>query len=259
MKLIKKILFLIIVLIVLAVLGRNFIVKYGAPIGARVATGVNMSIGKVDIALTKAKFGINDIVVKNPSGFPKGNMADVKEIYLDCRPLELLKDKIYVNEVRFNLDKIEIVKNKDGDFNFDKLTKAKNKKEGKPEEKPKQKKKGKKKEIQIDTLKLKIGKVVYKDYSKGDTPKVTEFNINLDREYKNITNPAMIGSLIFSEIMMNTTLSGLTGLDMGAINDALDINADDLKSIQNNLLGKENAEKLNDAVNKAADSLKKLF
>jgi len=259
MKLIKKILIFLIILLVVVVLGRNVLVKYGAPIGAKIGAGVGMSIGNVDIALTKPRIELDNINIKNPKGFPKGNMAEVSQIYLDCRLREFLKNKIYINEVHFYLNKIEIIKNKNGEFNFKKLTQAKEKSEGKPKPEEKPKPKGKKKELQIDILKLKIGKVVYKDYSAGTEPKVTEFNIKLDREYKNITNPAMIGSLIFSEIMMNTTLNALTGIDMSAINDALDLNVDDLKNIQNNLIGNENAKKVNDAVKGATDSLKKLF
>ncbi|MFH1790840.1 MAG: hypothetical protein ABH885_02515, partial [Candidatus Omnitrophota bacterium] len=49
----------------------------------------------------------------------------------------------------------------------------------------------------IDRLRLKIGKVSYKDYSaRQGTPRVMEYNINLDEEYTNITNPYTLVSLI---------------------------------------------------------------
>ncbi len=263
MKFIKKLLFIILLLIVVIILGRNFIVKNFVPVGARIATGIKMSFGNVNIGLTDALIGIENIKVMNPKGFPKGEMVDIKEIYIDPVASDLFKNKIHLKEIHFDLDNLVIVKNKDGNFNFNKLTKAKKKQEGKPVEKEKPTKKGKKKEIQIDLMKLKLGKVIYKDYSAGAEPKVITFNINLDEEYKDITNPAMIGSIIFSKIMMKTSLGKLTGIDMKSINEVLDINTDELKHLQDNILGKNNADKVNktatDTINKATDAIKKIF
>ena len=265
MKFIKKLLFIIIVLIVLAVVGRNLIVKYAVPIGARFA-GIKMSLGNVNIGLTDALVGIKDVRIMNPKGFPKGNMIDIKEIYIDPEAIDFLKDKIHLVEVRFDLDNLVIIKNKNGEFNFKKLTKAKKKQEGKSvEEKPegKPEKKGKRKRFQIDSLKLKLGTVVYKDYSVAKEPKIVTFNLNLNEEYKDITNPAMIGSIIFSKIMMKTSLGKLTGIDMNSINAVLDINQDDLKHLQENILGEKTTEKINKAatesIKKASDAIKNIF
>jgi len=265
MRFIKKLIFIIIILTVIAVLGRNLIVKYAVPVGARFA-GIKMSIGNVNIGLTDALVGIKNIEIMNPKGFPKGQMINIKEIYIDPETVDFLKDKIHLVEVRFDLDKLTIIRNKNGDFNFKKLTKAKKKQEGEPvEEKTKTEpaKKGKKKEFQIDSMKLKLGTVVYKDYSVGAEPKIVTFNLNLDEEYEDITNPAMIGSIVFSKIMMKTSLGKLTGIDMDSINAVLDIDQGDLKHLQENILGKKNTEKFNkaatDSIKKATDTIKNIF
>ena len=262
MKFIKKLLFIIVILIVLIVIGRNVIVRYVVPVGARVV-GIKMSLGKVNIGLTDALIGIRDINIKNPKGFPKGNMVEIKEIYIDPVVADILKDKIHLVEVRFDLDNLVIIKNENGEFNFNKLTQAKKKQDGEPEPEEEPAEKGKKKEIQIDLLKLKLGTVIYKDYSDGPEPKITTFKINLDEEYEDITNPAMIGSIIFTKIMANTTLSSLTGINMSSINDALDIDADDLKHLHEKLLGKETVNKISDGttkgIKKATDAIKNIF
>jgi len=263
MKFIKRLLFIIIVLIVLIVIGRNIIVRYGAPVGARVV-GIKMSLGKVNIGLTDALIGIKDIQVKNPKGFPKGNMVEIKEIYIDPEVAGFLKDKIHLVEIRFDLDNLVIIKNENGEFNFNKLTQAKEKQDG--EQKPEEEEpteKGKKKEIQIDLMKLKLGTVVYKDYSDGPEPKISTFKINLDEEYEDITNPAMIGSIIFSKIMANTTLSSLTGINMSSINDAFNFDADDLKHLHETVLGKDTVNNIGKGatkgIKKASDAIKNIF
>ncbi len=265
MKFIKKLLFVIVILIVLIVIGRNIIVRYGAPLGARVV-GIKMSLGKVNIGLTDALIGIKDIQVKNPKGFPKGNMVEIKEIYIDPVVAGFLKDKIHLVEIRFDLDNLVIIKNEKGEFNFNKLTQAKKKQDGEPdEEEPAEKdeKKSKKKEFQIDLMKLRLGTVVYKDYSDGPEPKITTFKINLDEEYEDITNPAMIGSIIFSKIMMNTSLSKLTGINMSSINDAFDFDADDLKHLHETVLGKDTVNNISKGatkgIKKASDAIKNIF
>lgn len=267
MKFIKKLLFIIVILIVLIVIGRNIIVRYAVPVGARVV-GIKMSLGKVNIGLTDALIGIKDIRVKNPKGFPKGNMVEIKEIYIDPVVADILKDKIHLVEVRFDLDNLVIIKNENGEFNFNKLTQAKKKQDGQQEpeeEEPAEKdeKKSEKKEIQIDLMKLRLGTVVYKDYSNGPEPKITTYKINLDDEYEDITNPAMIGSIIFSKIMANTTLSSLTGINMSSINDAFDFDADDLKHLHETVLGKDTVNKIGEGatkgIKKATDAIKNIF
>ena len=264
MSFIKKLLFIILVLIVLIVIGRNIIVKAVVPIAARSVEGIKMSLGKVNIGLTDVLIGIKGIEIKNPKGFPEGNMVEIKEIYIDPVVADVFKGTIHLVEVRFDLDNLVIIRNEDGDFNFKKLTKAKKIQDGEEDvESDDEKKESKKSKIQIDTLKLKLGTVIYKDYSVGSEPKIVTFNINLDDEYENITNPAMIGSIVFTKIMAQTSLSSLTGIDMSSINDVLDFDADDLKNLHEKVLGKDAVnkigEKATESMKKASDTIKNFF
>ena len=93
------------------------------------------------------------------------------------------------------------------------------------EKAPAEKQKGKAPGIQIDTLELKIGKVVYKDYSGGGEPSVKEFNIGIDEKFQNIDDPNKVVSLIVVKALMNTTVAKLTNFDLqglqGQIGDTL--------------------------------------
>ena len=68
--------------------------------------------------------------------------------------------------------------------------------------------------MEIKSLELIIGKVVFKDYSKGAKPSVQEFKINLDEKFKNIRKPSTIITLIVVKSLMNTTIAGLTNFDL---------------------------------------------
>ena len=99
--------------------------------------------------------------------------------------------------------------------------------------------------MQIDELNLKIGKLIYKDYSMPGEPSVSEYNINIDSRYKNIKNANQIIKLIVARAVINTAVENL--LDVRELDD---IASDKLKT------GKEVLEK---TVNEIKDIFKSPF
>ena len=59
-----------------------------------------------------------------------------------------------------------------------------------------------------------MGRVLYKDYSRGTPPRVTEFNLNLHERYEHIDDPKKLVSLIVSRALMSTAISNIMGLDL---------------------------------------------
>ncbi|MDD2866862.1 MAG: hypothetical protein PHO59_06010, partial [Candidatus Omnitrophica bacterium] len=63
--------------------------------------------------------------------------------------------------------------------------------------------------LQIDLLKLSIGKIIYKDYSKGETPKIEVYDLGYKQKtYQNITSAQQLVALILSEAMKGTAIKG---------------------------------------------------
>jgi uncharacterized protein involved in outer membrane biogenesis len=138
------------------------------------------------------------------------------EIYVDYDLMALLKKTIHLTEVRINLNEFVIVKNSKGEINLDSLKAVQ---ESKKKEEP-----GKKAEMppfKIDVLELKVGKVVYKDYSKGGEPKITETNLDLNERFENITDPYAVTSIIVFKSLMNTSVGRLVKFDLGPIQKSL--------------------------------------
>jgi len=119
--------------------------------------------------------------------------------------------------MRIDMKEFTVVKNEKGELNLNSLKVVQAQREGKrPQEKTAQE--GKKApEVQIDSLGLKIGKVIYKDYSRGGKPSVQEFNVNINEKYENITDPYSLVSLIVVKTLMNTSIARLTNFDLGGL------------------------------------------
>ena len=181
---------------------KNGIAKGAIESVTQAMTGCRLSIGKLDIGLLNTKIAANNLKLYNPSGFVDRTMMDLPELYVDCDSSTIFSGKPHINELRVHLRELLVVKNAKGELNLMAL-------------KPKQGSTGEKKTggappITIGLLRLKVEKVVYKDYSRGAShPFVQEFNVNLDESYQNVSNINAIVPLIVSKALVNTTIASL--------------------------------------------------
>lgn len=224
----KTIRILIIALVVILVLSfaKDAIIKTSIEKGAEVVTGLRLNIQSLRVGILNTLVGIKNLKLYNPKGFEDPLMLNMPEIYVDYDLPAIIKGKIHLPEVRINMEEFYVIKNKDGKLNLDALNVVKEQKGEKPAEPAK---KGKAPQIQIDELQLTIGKVIYKDYSKGGEPQVQEFNIALDEKYQNIDDPAKLVSLIVVKALMNTSIAKLTNFDLGGLQGTI---GDTLQSAQ---------------------------
>jgi len=198
-------------LLLVIALAKNVVANALVTGGVKAITGLDLRIGRIDVGILRSALGVHDLVLHNPDGYPDLVMIDLPEIYVHYDIGALLRGRVHLPEVRLNLKEFVVVKSRDGRLNLDALKVVQDSKgQAKPAastSKPGQ--------MQIDLLTLKIGKVIYKDYSLGPTPVVKEFALNLDERYEGITNPTVLAGLIVSRALMNTTIASLTGLDLG--------------------------------------------
>ncbi len=209
-KWLKAAVLAIVVVFALGVI-KNFALKMAVEQGVRSVTGLPMSIRKFDLGLLTTKIDIREMKVFNPKDFPEKTMLSMPSIYVDYNLTSFFKGKVHITDAVLDLKEFFLIKNKEGRFNIDALKSsgaAPQEKEGPKEEKPSQAP-----EIQIDSLELKIGRVIYKDYTAGDEPRVQEFNVNLDERYENITNPQALVGLIVFKALAKTSLKNLVNLD----------------------------------------------
>lgn len=212
MKLLKKIGIILVVFIAVLVVGKNLIAKGLIETGVKFVTGLDLKMKGIDLGIANGYVGIQEMKLFNPKGYEDKIMVDMPEIYVAYDLPAIMKGNIHLPELRINLEEFVIVKNRDGSMNLDAITGLAKAKEGEPKAKPAEKAEAPK--IQLDSFKLHLGRVIYKDYSKAK-PVTREFNIKLTEEYRNIKDPNALIGLIVMKIMMNTPIAALSNFEMG--------------------------------------------
>ncbi len=208
---------IVVVLLVLSGI-KNFIIKAGVEKASEMVTGLKLDIGGLNVGILKTFAGIKELRLYNPKGFEDKLMVEAPEIYVDYDLPAILKGHVHLYDVRFNLKECTIIKNKDGKLNLDSLKSIQQAGAKEPSAKEA---KGKPANFKIDQLELKIGRVVFKDYTTGSTPRVLTFNIDLDERYENITDPNALVNLIVLKVVTNTTIGKLINLDISGLKDTV--------------------------------------
>ena len=262
MKILFKLVAVILVVVIALFFAKNIIAKTIISGGVRALTGLQLEIRSLNLGLPKTLVGITGLELFNPPGYADRRMVDMPRIFVDYNLGDFFKGKVHLEKVELDLKEFVVVKNERGELNIDSLKSVKAGKGGKAV--PKEA--GGMMPMQIDVLELKIGRVIYKDYSGGTPPVVQEFNININERYENITNPYKLASLIVFRALVNTSISRLANFDLGPLQDQLgktlqnagkmaeEIGGRTLKDISTTTQG---AAK--EAVGKAGEAIKKIF
>ena len=109
------------ILIAAILLFRNIIAEAYLERRLRAETGMEVSIGRVQIGITEPTLSIYDLRMYNPDEFGRSSCLDVPELYLEYNLSALREKRIQLKLVRLNLAELNIVQNEDGQFNLELL------------------------------------------------------------------------------------------------------------------------------------------
>lgn len=200
----KKIL-IVIAIIIIAILVisavKNNIIKYVVTVASAQVTGAPVHIGGFSLSIIGQRVAISGFKMYNPKGFPKGILVDLPKINVAYDLKSLLKRKLHLVDVEIQLKEMVLQKNQEGKLNIDELKVSKQGK--KQEDRP-----SGQMPMQIDTIKLGIGRIIMKDYSAGREPVVKVYDINIHKSYKNITSAQQLAALILAEPMKAAGIQG---------------------------------------------------
>ena len=132
---------------------------------------------------------ITGFTMNNPSGFPEGMLVSCPKINIIFDRASLFKQKPHFLLVDVELKEMVIAKKKEGKLNVDSLKIVHPPKSSPPVP------------MQIDLLNLSIGRIVYKDYTKGTEPSVRVYDINRHQSYKSIPTVRQLALLVLAEPM----------------------------------------------------------
>ncbi|HAJ56185.1 MAG TPA: hypothetical protein DCL35_00255 [Candidatus Omnitrophica bacterium] len=204
----KKILILAAVIIILlfsVFLLKGQIIRSSVAATASAVIGAPVKINDFSLNLASGTVSIAGLRVYNPQGFPEGMLINMPKASVSCDLAALLKKEIHLKSVEIDIKEIGVTRNKDGQLNVDALKVAEKKEEKTPdkrEEKP-----AKALPMRIDTLKLNVGQVIYRDYSKGEPPKISSYDAGIkNKTYTNITSAEQLVALILTESLKNTAI-----------------------------------------------------
>lgn len=187
------------------VLIRNPLIKAVVTTKASESAGAPVHIDSFSFGIFKQAIRIKGFKLFNPEGFPKEAIFDIPEVSIDYDLSALLAGKLHLPYLAVNLKEVVVIRNKEGKLNVDTLKAAT--KEEKPSEKEEAKEPSEAMEMQIDVMKLSIGKVIYRDYSMGEKPIVVSYDVGIkEKTYKNVTDARELAVLIMVEAIGPTAI-----------------------------------------------------
>ncbi len=198
-------------------LAKNSIAKAAIESAARLTTGLTLRLSRLELSLGRTTVGVSDLRLHNPSGFPDPLMADLPEIFVDYNLTDLARGKVHLSEVRFHVREFAVIRNAAGELNINKLKAVQTQKPSAPQKAREPEAPKKAPEIQLDRFALRIDRVVFKDYSWGAEPRVLEFPIGLNEEFRNIRDPNQMVLIVISRVMMSTPIAALTSFDVASV------------------------------------------
>ncbi len=211
MKKVFAALFILVILILVTGILKDALLTIFVENTVSASTGLSLKIVDLRTALIKGRVDMSGLKLFNPSHFKDRIMLDLGHIYASYDFDALFKRNIHLNELDINLKEFMVIKDRDGKLNLNSLKVVKH------NEKPDDKKEAPKRgafTFEIDSCHLKIGKVVYKDYTHGKKPRVKVYNVNMDERFTDIDDIHNLISVIMIKALSMTNIGLLAGFNL---------------------------------------------
>lgn len=211
----KKIIYFLVVIIGLGWLiaaTKDNIARLAVEKAVTATTGLRLSMNSFSFGILKTDLTIQDLRLFNPQGYKEPEMLYMPRVFVDYNFADLIKKIIHIENMELDLKELLVIKDKNGIYNLSSLKPVQAKETGAQPSAVKEKEKAP--ELKIDNLALKIGKVIYKDYSKNaEEPAIQEFTLNFSGKYTNIADLRSLVKLIVGKALLGSTLGNIANLD----------------------------------------------
>ncbi|MCF7874830.1 MAG: hypothetical protein K9L87_03735 [Candidatus Omnitrophica bacterium] len=170
-------------------LSKDLIIKSIATKSASKAIGAPVDIDNFSLNIFSSTVDISGLKIYNPSGYPEGILVSCPKIKIIYDFGSFLKRKPHLLLVEVELKEMILTTNKEGKLSVDSL-KIAQEPEGPPPA-----------PVKIDLFNLSIGRIITKDYTTDNPPKVRVHNINRQKSYKGIPTARQLIFLVLTEPM----------------------------------------------------------
>lgn len=176
------------------------------------AIGTKIKLGHFSLGVFTQKISLKDLALFNPPGFPDEAFLTIPEITVKSNLWALLRGQIHLPLVVVNVHELIVVKNKDKKLNVDALASSVQppaQREGQSSEPPVKKQTPGMPDLKIDLLKLNVDRVIFKDFTKGDSPAVRVYDVGLkNKTIKNVNGVNQLITSIIVQAMGPTAIKG---------------------------------------------------
>jgi len=195
-RILKKLFVAILVFILSAVIFRAQIAKTALTFLAARMLGAPVKIESFVFDPSGQSVSISGLKIYNPPGFSRAILVDLSKIDVVYDWQAIKKGKFHLQKIDIELNEMLLERNEKGELNVDSLKVAK---EGKEKESVK---KSKPLPMQLDLVKLGIGRIVEIQQAAGNKkPVVKAYEVNIHKIYKNISSIQQLALLILTEPM----------------------------------------------------------
>jgi len=203
--------FLALCLVLFILLGagifKDQIIKAVLTVEVTKIVGAPVHIRGFSLSLLRKSIRIKGFKIYQPAGYPKEALLDLETINIDYDLGALLQKKLHLPLVEISLRELVIIKNENGKLSVDAL-KVSQKESEAPSTKQVQSEKAVM-PVQIDILKLNLGRVINKEYDSKGNPVIKTFDIDIkNRTYQNITSAKQLIGLLLIESMKASAIRG---------------------------------------------------
>jgi len=174
--------------------------------------GAQIKMKKFSLGLLTQKVRIKGLTIDNPAGFEKRPFIEIPELIIHCHLLALLKGEIHIPLAVLDLKRMTVVKNERKELNVDSLKIVQQiycfssgLRKGEGSIIPKRSRL----HLHIDLLKLNIGQVIVKDYSKGRPPVIRAYEVDLkNKTFHDIKGVSHLATLVITQAMKPAAIKG---------------------------------------------------
>ncbi|MFH0739026.1 MAG: AsmA family protein [Candidatus Omnitrophota bacterium] len=143
--------------------------------------------------------------IYNPDGFPKEVMLDIPSIKAEYDLSAFLKKELHLLWVELDLREVVLYREVGGELNLQELKTGDKKAAAQTSQKEQEVRAW---PLHIELFRLKLSRVVYKDFSSGGKPLIKVYEVNINKAYKNISGPKQLLTLMLAESLRPTALKG---------------------------------------------------
>lgn len=216
-KIVLSLLIIIIFLVVSVTIFKNAIATYLLKRDVERLLGLQAKMDNMIVGLSTTTVEAKGLKVLNPPEYEDKVLLDIPEVYINYDMHACLNRDLHFEYIKLDLNELYVIKNKDGKINLDDIKVVQQAKQvslGQIDPPPAANAKGF--EFRIDTLDLRIGKVIYKDYTRmrKGKPYTKVWDVKVNDRYTDIDDPAKFARLIIVRALTRTAIAKLASFDL---------------------------------------------